>query len=403
MGFSTIEARFVEAALKLSILPTGVNILELGESNVIPEHAAPDLLSILAPYLPAERVGEAIRRIDQSSKSRSRYQKTFGTARALYHAIFDPASYTAIDLDVGPRRYCFDLNGPVEMHQRFDCVINNGTSEHIFDQANVFRIMHNHTRPGGVIINWTPCLGWIDHGLYSVQPGFFFDLSRANGYEIDLIGLTTETMCYPIHSGNEVWGALRAHPELGSSAVCTVLRKTADAPFVVPVQGMWTYQSPSLALATMPRRYAPQMRPNLALRRPALQSSTSIWSCHDDPTLDAAGGNDGRITGSYGFHTEFERAPWWMVDLCAPRPLTDINVYNRLDGDPMARRAAHLTVALSDDAQTWRTVFSRTDDAAFGGADGNPLRVLLGGQVARYVRVSLPSEGILHLDEIEVY
>lgn len=403
MGFSIIEARFVEAALKMRILPRGMNILELGESNVIPEQAAPDLLSILAPYLPADRVGEAERRIEQSRNSRSTYQRTFGTARALYHAIFDPASYTAIDLDLGPRRHCFDLNNPVEMHQRFDCVINNGTSEHVFDQANVFRIMHDHTRAGGVIINWTPCLGWINHGLYCVQPGFFFDLSRANGYEIDLIGLTTDTMCYQLHSGDDVWGALHGCPELSTSAVCTVLRKTTDAPFVAPVQGIWMHQSPAMALAAMPRRRVPQVRPNLALRRPALQSSTSIWSWHDDPALDAAGGNDGQVTGSYGFHTEFERSPWWMVDLGAPRPLSDMSIYNRLDGDPWARRAAHLSVALSDDARAWRTVLSRTDDTAFGGADGNPLRVLLGGQVARYVRVSLPGEGFLHLDEIEVY
>jgi F5/8 type C domain len=403
MGFSIIEARFIESALKMGILPAGISILELGESNVIPEHAAPDLLSLVAPYLPPDRVAEAARRITQSRGSRSQYQKTFGTARALYHAIFDPSSYTAIDLEIGPRRYCFDLNGPVEMRQRFDCVINNGTSEHVFDQANVFRIMHNHTQPGGIIINMTPCLGWIDHGFYSIQPGFFFDLARANGYEIDLIGLTTDRICHQLHSGNEVWDALRSHPELSYSELCTVLRKTADAPFVVPVQGMWMYQSPGLTLATMPRRYAPQMRPNLALNRPALQSSTSVWSWHDDPALDAAGGNDGRITGLYGFCTEFEPAPWWMVDLCALRPLTDIYVYNRLDEDPWACRAAHLTVALSDDAQTWRTVFSRTDDAAFGGADGNPLLVQLGGQIARYVRVSLPGEGFLHLDEIEVY
>jgi hypothetical protein len=47
MGFSIIEARFIESALKMGILPAGISILELGESNIIPEHAAPDLLSAL--------------------------------------------------------------------------------------------------------------------------------------------------------------------------------------------------------------------------------------------------------------------------------------------------------------------------------------------------------------------
>jgi hypothetical protein len=33
MGFSIIEARFIESALKMGILPAGISILELGESK----------------------------------------------------------------------------------------------------------------------------------------------------------------------------------------------------------------------------------------------------------------------------------------------------------------------------------------------------------------------------------
>ena len=64
-------------------------------------------------------------------------------------------------------------------------------------------------------------------------------------------------------------------------------------------------------------------------------------------------------------------------------------------------------VAVSDDANTWRLVYERTDKTPFGGADGNPLRVKLHDTRARYVRLSLkPSpkgKSILHLDEVEVY
>jgi hypothetical protein len=135
MGISKIEVTFFELALRMGVIPTGGHILELGESNLIPADAAPDLLSILAPRISVARFEEATRRAAAAAASKSNYQKVFGPARALYYAIFDPASYTALDLDQGPRRFCFDLNGPINLQQQFDCVINNGTSEHIFDQA----------------------------------------------------------------------------------------------------------------------------------------------------------------------------------------------------------------------------------------------------------------------------
>ena len=314
MGISKIEVTFFDLALKMGVIPTGGHILELGESNLIPADATPDLLSIVAPRISAARIEEAARRAAAAAASKSQYQKAFGPARALYYAIFDPASYTALDLDQGPRRFCFDLNCPINLQQQFDCVINNGTSEHIFDQANVFRVMHDHTRPGGAIIHWTPSLGWPDHGLYNVQPDFF-DLAAANGYEISLIALTDANTCFPLQRGHDLWRAIAEHPALSESAVCAVLTKRTDASFKSPIQGMWNYQSPLLNLALMQRRRTLQKRPNLALNRPALQSSTSIWSWHEDAALDAAGGNNGQVTGFYSFHTDFEHQPWWMVDL----------------------------------------------------------------------------------------
>jgi hypothetical protein len=291
----------------------------------------------------------------------------------------------------------------VSLQRQFDCVINNGTSEHIFDQANVFRVIHDHTRPGGTMIHFTPCLGWINHGLYNIQPGFFFDLAAANGYEVLLIALTCEGICFPLNKSDDCWAALQAHPVLKNAEATAVLRKTTDAPFTTPMQAMWAGHSSGLKLANLARRRILQMRPNLALNRPALQSSTSVWSWHEEPELDAAGGNNGQVTGYFCFHTELEQQPWWRVDLGKPQPVTEVLVYNRLDDDPAARRAAHLCLSLSDNDETWRIVFARTEDTAFGGVDGNPLRVNLQGEKARYVRVSLAGEGYLHLDEIEVY
>jgi hypothetical protein len=93
-----------------------------------------------------------------------------------------------------------------------------------------------------------------------------------------------------------------------------------------------------------------------------------------------------------------------MVDLGAQRQLNEIVVYNRIDTQKNgASRSAHLQAWLSDDGEAWSNVYSRQDDVPFGGADGKPLRILMHGRPARFVRLSLPGSTILCLDEIEVY
>jgi F5/8 type C domain len=385
------------------MIPAGMHILELGESQLLPAESGEALLSALADFVTPDRVLEAERRLAIARQSKSQYLKVFGPARALYHAIFDPASYVAVDLEQGPRRYCLDLNGTVNLGIHFDCVINNGTSEHLFDQANVFRTIHEHTRAGGLMIHFTPCLGWLNHGLYHVQPGFFFDLAAANQYDAKFIGLATDDKCYALQSPQDVPAALREYPKLHDSELCAVLQKINDEPFSVPLQGAYGFQVSALHLARIPRRTTAQVRRNLALNRPSLQSSTSYWSWHDDPALDAAGGNNGRVNGYYSFCTELVFEPWWMVDLGGPLSITEVVVHNRLDHEPYARRAAHLIILLSDDCENWRQVYSRPEDTAFGGADGKPLRVALAPQTTRYLRIMLPEATLLHLDEIEVY
>lgn len=135
---------------------------------------------------------------------------------------------------------------------------------------------------------------------------------------------------------------------------------------------------------------------NLALNRPASQSSTSQWS----RTNDAQGAVDGIINGAYAFHTNHEANPWWQVDLGRTARLDRVRIYNRLDC--CAERARSLSILLSDDGGAWREVY-RHDGKLFGGKDGKPLVVPLNGQSGRYVRLRLNETNWFHLDEVEVY
>jgi hypothetical protein len=54
---------------------------------------------------------------------------------------------------------------------------------------------------------------------------------------------------------------------------------------------------------------------NLALNRPALQSSTSAWSVSARAEIDASVANNGDTLSNRYFHTGREHGPWWQVDL----------------------------------------------------------------------------------------
>jgi len=144
--------------------------------------------------------------------------------------------------------------------------------------------------------------------------------------------------------------------------------------------------------------------PNIALRKPARQSSTSEWSSSSDPAEDAAGLVNGIITGKYQCHTKNEARPWWSVDLGGDAKVHEIRVFNRCDSRQLADRVRSYEIAASPDGAAWLTLCRQENGPAFGGADGKPLVLRPPAAVpARFVRLTLLSTTNLHLDQVEVY
>jgi hypothetical protein len=144
------------------------------------------------------------------------------------------------------------------------------------------------------------------------------------------------------------------------------------------------------------------LQPNLALGRPARQSSTSAWSMKLSAGEDASGAVSGFCTGSYQFHTEFENEPWWDVDLGASQPIGCIRLYNRTD--LAMERAARFRLLASDDGEVWIEFFRRDDAEPFGGLTGEPFTWSCDqGIQARFVRIQLLGRNNLHLDQVAIF
>lgn len=138
---------------------------------------------------------------------------------------------------------------------------------------------------------------------------------------------------------------------------------------------------------------------NLALNKPAEQSSYSIWSKPND----AQGAVNGIKTGEFGFHTNKEFKPWWQVDLEAVYNISEIRVFNCLTRN--RERSRTLEVLISLNGRDWQSVYLNEPYYIFGGIDGNLLIVTLPSKMTmtRYIRLQLRQENYLHLDEVEVY
>ncbi|HEX3576687.1 MAG TPA: glycosyltransferase family 2 protein [Rhodopila sp.] len=199
-------------------------------------------------------------------------------------------------------------------------------------------------------------------------------------------------------SNGEQWRALY------ESGAHTSLQAANNAVYDVYLAAYWhRYTAPALRFGLQPPFGSPP-HPNVALHKPTLQSSVLEAPAGEAAGLIATGGgNNGVRNGVYGFHTQFQMQPWWVVDLLGLHRLNEIHIYNRRDRPELAARANELEVMLSADGNHWTTLFSRSDTDPFG-LDGTPLVVKASPALPyRFVQVRLRGNGYLHLQEIEVY
>lgn len=90
-------------------------------------------------------------------------------------------SYSALDLVEKNGAVYADLNYPVNSPQ-VDIVCNNGTSEHLFNQSQVFKTIHDLAKE--TMVHCLPCSPWINHGFFNYNPTLFLDLAEANNYTL---------------------------------------------------------------------------------------------------------------------------------------------------------------------------------------------------------------------------
>lgn len=204
-------------------LPQGGSILEIGEANWYEDIEVPKEIGGPDPFI----------------KLGIRYfLDNYAVVKAIYEWLFATRDVVSIDLH-GPTALQLDLNGPIDLKRQFTTVFNHGTAEHIFNVANVFKVMHDHCAVGGLLIHESPFTGWIDHGFYTLQPTLYYDLARANGYAVVAVVVTQiqSQLAMRIVSREHLLAFALHVPN--NAMLFVAMRKTTDASFRVPMQGVY--------------------------------------------------------------------------------------------------------------------------------------------------------------------
>ena len=153
--------------------------------------------------------------------------------------------YAAIDID-GADIIRLDLNyesiAP-ELIGKYKVVTNCGTTEHIANQLNAFKTIHDLAAPDGVMIHHLPMQGMLNHGLINYNPKFFWMLCRSNVYRTLHMGMTIDDNYYDLPK-NIVDAVVSFDPEfltrshayhVADASLIMVTQKTTDAPYVAPI------------------------------------------------------------------------------------------------------------------------------------------------------------------------
>lgn len=226
MGVSVKNLFRLQELNRLGYLKPGASIIELGAQELYCSGMEKSVANFINHFSPNGQVTGEDKFITEISSSGF-------TSQLLKRAGFQ---YKALDIFDGEEVLLFDLNleSPGEdLVSHFDLVTNFGTTEHVINQFNAFKTVHELTRPGGLIYHDLPLSGYHMHGYFNYTPLFFQHLAISNNYEVvfdwySRSGVSTEAPAFMRDSG---FG-----PQWVDMGIEFIFRKTTDKPFQMPLE-----------------------------------------------------------------------------------------------------------------------------------------------------------------------
>jgi SAM-dependent methyltransferase len=289
MGFSVGSLHHLTTLGRSGHIPRACRYLDFGSQNLFGEFPRPQVEDFLAVF-----------------SSRDRYSPNLTQPSAKIEALMAAADfdYIAFDMYTHSRTRKLDLNFdslPDSMCGTFDVVANFGTSEHVSNQYNVFKVAHDALKVGGVMYSTLPFFGGIDHGLLNYHPKFFTTLITNNSYQplywdfSDVFAGGADSYRNLLTAGN---GSAWEGKYVGSALMNVIFKRTTSAPFRPPTDSVLAGDI-SLGYPTVNE---------ILERAPSWNPLTTLESSNSEVAASVPSSNREAIGRENGNRTEFD----WM-------------------------------------------------------------------------------------------
>jgi len=192
--------------------------------------------------------------------------------------------YASVDIDGSPGSIPLDLNydsAPDPTLGKYQLVTNFGTTEHVANQLNAFKIIHDLAALNGVMIHHLPMQGMLNHGLVNYNPKFFWMLARSNGYRLVYMNINAGASYYALPE-NISGSVAPFEPDIeqrrhayraADMLIVVVLQKVFDTAYVPPIDvptGTRTYNK------ALQERYWSVFQPH-AFAVPRMKRTLGSW------------------------------------------------------------------------------------------------------------------------------
>lgn len=217
-------------------------VVELGSQGVW----CPDRRLLVGLY-------EAFGRPVPHSTEIEQYISSDGTGHAPSRHLHESLGfqYDCVDIDGNFGSLPLDINFdsvPPEHRGKSDLTTNHGTTEHIFNQLNAFKMIHDFTAPNGLMLHALPFTMHLEHGFFNYQPNLFDALARFNSYRTLGVWVGPDwTLSSLVPWEPKLLDYLKV--SANSTHLLVVLQqKLHDTEFCIPVQTIYEPMVPETAL-----------------------------------------------------------------------------------------------------------------------------------------------------------
>ena len=238
MAISVSHYSLVRKLREQNILPSFNTILELGEQNWYGDVSPKVLFNDIKLFAKESQKDVLTGQLKSILKDPSP-TSLFDIAKIFYKIFFHVDSLESIDLNGTSSSKRLDLNLPHDLGKKFDCIINLGTAEHIFNVYQVFKSIHEWIKKDGIVIHNLPMYGEIDHGFYNFHPTFFWDLVFENKYRHIILAKGNSEEINIYENRESCKKDILSIDKSKAYCMWSIYKKISNEDFKIPMQGVY--------------------------------------------------------------------------------------------------------------------------------------------------------------------